>query len=330
VPIAVALGRLRTARRVRRVLDLEDPELRRLVARPLMLACLFALLGLAAARPALHERHERTARTDVQVVVALDTSRSMLAAASRGAPERWQRARAFAHRLQQELPGAPIGLSSFTNRLLPYLFPTSDVRAYDRVLDEAYGIERPPPALTLDRWVTAFDPLSEVTKRQFFSPSVHRRVLVVLSDAETHDFDAGAVLRGLERAGTTPVVVRFWRPGERIFQPGAAGYHSTQPAELAALRDAGWPAFAETQLDPALRFVQRSVGSGPLVRVGVTEDDRQLATLFALAAFVPLLLLVAPQLVLLDRFRHNGAPPHLRGEHDERGDGVARRTGARA
>ena len=263
MPIAVALVRLHTGRRVRRGLDLPEPPLYASLARPAALACLFALLGLAAARPTLRLEHVRTTRTDVQVVVALDSSRSMLAASAPGRPERWQRARAFARRLHSELPGVPMGLSSLTNRLLPYLFPTSDGRAYDLVLDQAYGIERPPPALTLDRWVTVFDPLTEVTLRRFFSPSVHKHVLVVLSDAEAHPFDARAVLQRLERAGTTPVVVRFWRPGERIFQRGSASYRATQPDALTPLRRAGWPAFSETQLDAAARFIRDAVGHRP-------------------------------------------------------------------
>lgn len=294
VPIAVALVRLHTGRRVRRGLELPEPRLYAYLARPAALACLFGLLGLAAARPTLRLEHERTTRTDVQVVVALDSSRSMLAASARGRPERWQRARAFAHRLQGELPAVPLGLSSLTNRLLPYLFPTSDGRAYDLVLDQAYGIERPPPALTVDHWVTVFDPLSEVTLRRFFSPRVHKRVLVLLSDAEAHPFDARALLLQLERAGVTPVVVRFWRPGERIFARGAGSYRATQPDALIPLRRAGWPAFSETQLDAAARFIAATVGTGPVVRVGYAQEDVQLAPLLALAAFVPLLLLVLP------------------------------------
>lgn len=294
VPIVVALQRLRAGRRLRQGLGLPEPTRLARVARPVALACLFGLLGLAAARPTLHLERERTTRTDVQVMVALDSSRSMLAAPARGQPERWQRARAFARRLHTELPGVPMGLSSLTNRLLPYLFPTSDDRAFDLVLDDAYGIQRPPPALTIDRWVTVFDPLSQVTVGRFFSPTVHRRVLVVLSDAEARPFDARELLRRLERSGTTPVVVRFWRRGERIFLRGAENYRATQPHALAGLRSAGWPAYSENQLDAAASFVRKTVGKGPLVSVGYAQKTIQLAPWLALGAFVPLLLLVLP------------------------------------
>jgi hypothetical protein len=281
-------------RRVRRELGLPEPSRIAVLARPLLLACLFGLLALAAARPQLVMQHERRLRTDVQVVVALDSSRSMLAASARGQSERWQRARSFARTLRTELPGVPMGLSSFTNRLLPYLFPTGDVHAYDLVLDEAYGIERPPPALTLDRWVTVFDPLSQVTEGRFFSPAAHKHVLVVLSDAEAHPFDAAALLRRLERAGTTPVLVRFWRSGERIFRRDTGGYRATQPDALAAFRRAGWPAFSEAQLHEAATFVRDAVGSGPLVPIGYARREIALAPWLALASLVPLLVLVVP------------------------------------
>ena len=200
-----------------------------------------------------------------------------------------------------------MGLSSLTNRLLPYLFPTSDVRAYDLVLADAYGIQRPPPSLTIDHWVTVFDPLAEVTTRRFFSPAVHRRVLVVLSDVEAHQFDARALLARLERAGTTPVVVRFWRPGERIFQRGSESYRATQPDALAPLRQAGWPAFSETQLGAAVARIRDAVGTGPTAQVGYAQDETQLAPFLALAAFVPLLALVLPG-GHLPALRHRGDP----------------------
>src|SRR5581483_5464678 len=124
----------------------------------------------------------------------------------------------------------------------------------DLVLGEAAGVERPPPALTADRWVTTFEPLAEASLRRFFSPGVRTRVLVVLSDAETRAFDAGDVLRRLRRAGAEPVVVRFWQPGERIFRRGrpVGSYRAVQPGELMTLRAAGWPAFGENELGAAL------------------------------------------------------------------------------
>jgi hypothetical protein len=262
------------------------------LARPAELACLFVLLGLAAGRPFLWVGREHTIRTDVQVTVVLDSSRSMLAAPGPGRPERWQRARAFARLLPAELPGVAIGLSSLTNRVLPYVFPTTNLQAYDLVLDHAYGIQRPPPALTIDRWVTVFDPLIEVTRRAFFTPGVRKHVVVLLTDAEVRPFAARTLLRQLARAHAVPVVVRFWAPGERIFQPGSESYRATEPDSLARLRQAGWQAFPESEQDAALRAIRTAVGTGPTASAGYARDRWSLAPFFVVAAIVPLLLLV--------------------------------------
>jgi hypothetical protein len=296
VPLAASFLRIRRGRRLRRELGLVEPSPVVQLGRPIALACLFGLLGLAAARPSIHVQHERATRTDAELVVVIDSSRSMLAAANATQPPRYERAVAFARRLRDALPEVPVGISSLTNRLLPYLFPTADARAYDLVLDESYGIERPPPALTQDRWVTTFEPLNQVAVRRFFSPTAHTRVLVVLSDAETQDFDARSVLRHLERAGTTPIVVRFWRPGERIFSRGRAdaSYRATEPGALVKLHDAGWPTFRESDFAAVVRLVRRTIGSGPVARIGYDRRETSLAPIVALAALAPLLLLVAP------------------------------------
>ena len=293
MPLAIALVRLRNSRVIRRRLGLGDPPIVPSLARPAALAILFVLLGLAAAQPFLHVERRRLSRTDVEVMVVLDSSRSMLASSGPHEPARWRRAASFAARLPAALPGVPIGLSSLTNRVLPYIFPTSDAGTYRLVLREAYGIERPPPALTIDKWVTVFDPLAEVTRRSFFSPGVRKRILVVLTDAEAHPFDARALLRQLERAHTTPVVVRFWAAGERIFQPGSESYRASQPGSLAQLRAAGWEAFPEQDQSGALRAIRAAVGSGPTSEIGYQQDRWELAPFLIGTAFVLLVLLVA-------------------------------------
>jgi hypothetical protein len=296
VPIAVALFRLRTDRRVQRELELAVPPAAARLARPAALACVFGMLGLAAAQPAVRLEHTRVARSDAEIVVVLDSSRSMLASEGPNRPARYLRAVAFAHRLHAALPDVPTGLSSLTNRVLPYLFPTSDTGAYNLVLDEAYGIQRPPPALTAEPWVTTFDPLNEAAVRHFFSPEVRRRVLVVLSDGETRDFAARSVLRNLRHAGTTPVVVRFWHPDERIYRRGrtVGGYRATRPDVLAALQAAGWPAYPEADFGAVLRRVRSAIGSGPAAAVGYDRREYPLAPILAFVALAPLLLLLAP------------------------------------
>jgi len=296
IPIAVALLRERRAGRVRAELSLAAPPLRARLSRPVALACAFALLGVAAAQPSVHRSQRRLVRSDAQLLVALDNSRSMLAAAAPGAQPRYRRAVAFARRLHLSLPRLAAGVASLDNRLLPYLFPTPDERAFDAVLSQAYGIQRPPPRFDLDHWVTTFGALGQAGTRAFFSPGVRKRVLVVLSDAETRPFAARAVLDELRHRGVIPVVVRFWRPGERIFRAGGAAesYRATQPRELVALRAAGWQAFPESSFGAVVGSIQRAVGAGPVVEAGYLGRQTSIAPALALAALGPLLLVLVP------------------------------------
>lgn len=292
VPIAVALLRERRAAALRAELDLAPPPLRTRVARPAALACAFALLGLTAARPSVRTDGQRLVRSDAQLFVVIDNSRSMLAAPSAHGAPRYRRALEFAQRLHDALPQLAAGIGSLNNRLLPYLFPTADPRAFDAVLADAYGILRPPPAPDVDHWVTTFDQLGRAGTRQFFSPSVHKRLLVVLSDGETRPFDARGVLRSLRSHDVVPVDVRFWQKDERIFRADgkAESYHATQPNELRALRGAGWQAYPESQFRAVVDAVRRAVGSGPLVKAAVERRQVSIAPAFALAAVAPLLL----------------------------------------
>jgi hypothetical protein len=296
LPVAVALVRGRQARRLRCELGLPEPAVGLRLGRPLALGCAFALLGLAAAQPSLASQHQRLVRTDAQMLVVLDTSRSMLASLHPATPARHQRAVAFARRLHAELPELAAGLASLNNRLLPYLFPTVDEQAYGVVLAQAYRVQRPAPAVDPHSRATTFDQLNQAASSRFFAPGAPKHVLVVLSDAETRPFDARQTLRVLRRAGTTPIVVRLWHPDERIFgsEGSTESYHSTQANELGRLRAAGWPAYSEGELGAVVHRIREAIGPGPQKSVGYRRGETSIAPMIALAALAPLLLVVVP------------------------------------
>src|SRR5260221_1204484 len=151
------------------------------------------------------------------------------------------RALVFTRRLHAALPDIPIGVGSLTNRVLPYLFATSQAEALRLVLSESYGIERPPPEVTLGAEISTFDALEDVAKQDFFAPSARKRGLVLLSDAETLPFRLRLVLRDLHRARITPIVVRFWSPDERVYSAGGTPerYLPSAPDELGRLPSVG-------------------------------------------------------------------------------------------
>jgi hypothetical protein len=307
VPVALALHKLRASRALRRELDLAPPSRWTSLGRPLALLWLFGLLGLAAAGPSIQQQREQRSRADAEVVVAIDNSRSMLASETLNGPRRFERALAFAQQLHDALPEVPIGVSSLTNRLLPYLFPTTDRHDFALVLAQAYGIESPPPSLayaTLPgtsgahaaKWVTSFQPINQAATQAFFRPTARKRVLVVLSDAETQDFASRRVLSHLRDAHVSPIVVRFWKPDERIFRldGGTEPYVPTQSGELGVLHRAGWAAVEEGHVAPVVERIRQALGSGPIERVGFGRTRQPFAPALVVAAFAPLLLLLVP------------------------------------
>ena len=144
------------------------------------------LLGAAAAGPALRSHVGRRIRTDAQAIFIFDTSRSMAASAGRHAPTRFAQAQAAAITLRAEaIPEIPAGVSSLTTEMLPHLFPTADEEAFNSVVKNALGVEKPPPpfllygvrgtsfgALALLRTQGYFDPTTK-EKREFDVPRSH-------------------------------------------------------------------------------------------------------------------------------------------------------------
>ena len=114
-------------------------------------------------------------------------------------------------------PDVPIGVGSLTNRVLPYLFATSQEKAFQLALDKSYGIERPPPEVTMGSEISSFDALDDMAQEDFFSPAARKRAVVVLSDAETLPFRTRIVEEDLRHAHVKLIVVRFWRPDERVY-----------------------------------------------------------------------------------------------------------------
>jgi hypothetical protein len=236
--------------------------------------------------------------------MVMDISRSMLAQSSVDSPTRIERAKAAAARIRSELPGVPVGLASVTNRVLPHLFPSADEEVFRATLDRVIGIENPPPGtsfLTVQqqrlRNATSLASLSSITARRFFSPASSRRLLVVLTDGESPQVAAPSVGRSLRKAKIDVIFLQFWNPKEKVFTNGEpeVRYH-IDPAARSTLEQlaatTGGAAFAETDLDTTVRATKSVLGDGPTVDRGRQPDRMPLAPYLALAAFLPLSLLL--------------------------------------
>lgn len=304
-PLAAFVHISRRAARVRRALGLPALAMRRRLVPVIALLAVTALLGFAAMQPFLQRTTTRRVRSDAEVLMVLDISRSMLAQRSLDAPTRLARAIAAAERLRTALPGVPVGIASLTNRVLPHLFPSADEDVFRATLERAIGIERPPPGssfLTSEqrslRNATSLASLAGVATQRFYSPAARRRLLVVLTDGESPNISAASVARRLQAAAIETVFLQFWGANERVFTDGLPeSRYMPNPAarsildRLAAATQGN--VYDEHHLGAAVARAREVIGSGP---TRVEKEKRlqplALAPYLTAAAFLPLALLL--------------------------------------
>jgi hypothetical protein len=282
----------RRARRVAAGLQLEPPPLRTRLGVPGAIAAVAGLLGVAAAQPVISGTQTRVGRSDVQVYVLLDTSRSMLARPRAGAPDRFERAKRLALQLRHELADVPFGIASLTDRALPHLFPTLDGDVYTSTLRDAIGIERPPPS-GAEPVATAYDSLGDVATNNFYKPTVHKRLLVVFSDGESRYFDDVVLGREFQKGRVHVLFVQLWNPDEKIYLTKKnvdPGYRPDPAARGAAQRIAAAGGGEVLGEDPAALAarVKAFVGHGPETKLREQRTRVSLGPYVALAALLPL------------------------------------------
>jgi von Willebrand factor type A domain len=293
LPVAAAGLAARRSRRVAALLGLRAAGLRAGLPRAAAAAGVCVLLGLAAAQPVLLASDaSRRIRTDSQVLFVIDVSRSMLAAASPGAPTRLERARAAVSRLRRTVADVPAGLAGLTDRVLPYAFPTAKPATFADVLRYSVAIEAPPPQ-EVSTISTSFDALAALSRDGFFARSATRRTCVLVTDGESRPFSSGAVARALEGGrGCSLVVVSVWASGERIYNRDGdpeAGYRPdpAAPSTVRRLRAAtGGSAFGEQELGRAVVALRNLAERGPTARTAGEPSVRRFAPGLAAGALV--------------------------------------------
>jgi hypothetical protein len=300
VPVAVLVLRERRARRVRTSLGLAQPSPRSLVPLAAALAAVPCLLGLAAMQPIVETTRTVDERTDAEVFVVADVSRSMLASSRSGSPTRLERVQAEAEQLRARLPGVPVGILSLTDRLLPHLLPTVDESVFRSTLAKSIGIERPPPALFFSTRATQLNALAGVPERGFFSPTARKRLLVIYTDGESQPVDSELTRAFARKPQVETLFVHVWDGGERIYETGVPerGY-TPDPSSAGALRRAadlvGGRVFEESDGDETADAAAELLGDGP-TRQRVIEGERR-----ALMPYATMLALLPLGFVLLRR-----------------------------
>jgi hypothetical protein len=298
LPLAAAALAVARADRVRAVLGLARPSrARRLlpIAAPVLVA---ALLGLAAAQPILERDVTLRVRSDTEVFVVVDVSRSMLARSDPEATTRLERAQAAAVAIREGLAGIRVGVGSLTDRVLPHLFPSSDEDAFGLAVERTLGIERPPPRENLSLNATTLDALAALATRNFFSRDARHRLAVVLTDGESRAVNEISIAARLRRPPSIETVfVHVWDDGERVYSQGVPEPEyrpdTTSRDRLERLADANDGAvYSEGELGAAVARSRELLGRAPSVAFAAKRERRRLGPYLTLAAFLPLGLLL--------------------------------------
>jgi hypothetical protein len=259
------------------------------------LVSIAALLGAAAAQPTLVNRSAREVRSDAAAFLVIDTSRSMLASSGPGEPTRFARAKKFALQLRNQLSDIRVGLASFTDRVLPTIFPTADRESFDAAIRQSIGIERPPPSDGSDTLITTLSALTSIALDNYFEPNETKRLVVVLTDGESAPFfdgSIGALFRGPPPVHT--IYVQFWHRGEHVYQPDGkpeSRYRIDPAAERTIRRLAeasGGVAIENENATAAAEAARAMLGNGP--RVSDAREHRRvdLAPYLAFGVLAPL------------------------------------------
>jgi hypothetical protein len=265
-----------------------------------------ALLGLAAAQPALRSHNGLRIRTDAQAFYVLDTSRSMLAARAPGAPTRLARAKAEAIAIREALPEIPSGVATFTDRVLPDLLPDADPAVFVSTVRRAVAIGEPPPAedSVVATWLAAIGALGT---QNYFPPSATRRLAILFTDGESRPFNPSAVAHDLAQGpGVRLLMVHVWAPGEAVYDRRVReqGYHENPESEamLESIAAAsGGKVFQAGSISAVVRAANAFFGKGPTVIQGESERTRTLAPYVVLVALIVLLGFLVPRLARRQR-----------------------------
>jgi Ca-activated chloride channel homolog len=218
VPLALALGVWLYARRRRRVAEaFSDPHLigrlggqellRFPTARLVLLALAGASLAFAAAGPRWGVVAAEGRSSSLNIVIAADISRSMLAEDIE--PNRLERARIFSRRLFRELPGDRFGLVVFAGRAYVLSPLTVDHSALDLYIDAL------DPAMVSEGGSSIAAAIAQATDLVRGSqPEAGDRIVILLSDGEALE-DVEGVRSAADRAaraGVRVMTVGFGTP----------------------------------------------------------------------------------------------------------------------
>ncbi len=147
----------------------------------IMLSLAFLMMIIALVNPKVGSKLKTVKRQGVDIVFALDVSKSMLAEDI--APNRLLKSRQIISKVIDKLGGDRIGIIAYAGKSYPLLPITTDYAAAKMMLQNADTDMIPSQG-------TAIASAIEMTNQYFDDEDQKNRILVIISDGEDHEEDA--------------------------------------------------------------------------------------------------------------------------------------------
>ena len=279
-------------------LGIQPPGRRAAVVMGTAFVLLAIFVGLAAAQPVVSSRQGIKGRVDAETFFIFDVSRSMSARSGPTDPTRLARAREAAKQLRNELGDVPVGVASFTDRLLPHLFPTVSANTLLATMDRAIGVDRPPAGLPWgDNLGTKLGSIGDIATAGYFSPESRHRAAVVFTDGETLPDDISTLSKRLQQGNVRLYFVRLWGADERVYERGLVNTayvpDPTSESQLDGLAgQLGTKVIEPDELDAAATDIRKVMGTGPSGVRGYELRSLQLSPYVFALSLLPLLFLL--------------------------------------
>ena len=268
-----------------------------------------ALLVLALARPQWGFRWEEVRRKGLDLVVALDTSRSMMASDIK--PTRLQQAKWGIRDLLRNLRGDRVGLVPFAGSSILQCPLTIDYAAFAMTLDDVYsGI--------IPKGGTAIEQALRTAIAAFPADRTADRVILLITDGEDHEGDPLALLPELKERGIRVYTIGIGTlEGEMVpAGDGQGGYFKDRQGQIVktALKE---DVLQKLALGTGGTYVRSAPGDTGLERVfnesianlKRSEQENRTAKIYEERFVWPIvaaLLLLAWEALLGDRKKTNG------------------------
>lgn len=184
---------------------------RRTVLRVLALLC----IGLALTRPQWGFKWEEVHQRGLDIMVVLDTSKSMLAADIK--PNRLKQAQWAVRDFIRQLKGDRIGLVAFAGSSFLQCPVTVDYAAFTMMLDDLY-------AGIIPRGGTAIAQALETAADSFEKNSEADKVIILITDGEDHEGDPLKMIENLKKDNIRLYSIGVGTPEGELIPAKGGGY----------------------------------------------------------------------------------------------------------